>query len=175
MLLLTIDDAKELFMQYDGSLFSLYRDDAQMYARFQELVTEDVQQKWIMELIERHFARLHDDPANRWIHHRSIVGLLKQVRGDIRAQVDRLLDDVAVMPRDPLQVILTMERMAGTTESQQDGGCYLIATRTHAVGKMKQVMLPYLAFSCEGEFAKRLVQAKRDYVQAEYRFCHDDH
>ncbi len=172
---LTIDDAKEWFVRYDGGLFSMHRDDPKAYARFCELVTEDVHQKWLKELVELHFAKWHESPDAVWTHHRRLIGLISQLHGDIRAYIDRLLDAMAGMPTDPLQVTLMIENMAGRTDPQRDGGCYLIVSRTHAAGEMQRVMLPYLRYTCEGEQAARLAEAKRAYVRAEYRFCDDAH
>ena len=171
---MTIEDAKALFMRYDGSAFAMQREDPEAYSRFRELVSEDVLQKWLRELAEHHFEVWHTH-GERWVHHRRLIGLMSQMNGDIRPYVDRLLANMTRMPADPLEVILFIENMAGTTDPQQDGGCYLIASRTHAVGRMKEIMSPYLRYFCEGEHAARLREAKRLYLRAEYRFCDDAH
>ena len=144
MTLLTIEDAKALFVRYDGSLILMHREDPKVYDRFRELVTDEVHQQWLCELTEFHFKEWHKTPEGLWVHHSRLIGLISQLKGDIRSYIDRLLDGMMSMPADALQVILMIENMAGRTASMQDGGCYLIASRTHAAGKMQEVMLPYL-------------------------------
>ena len=50
---MTVNEAKKLYKQYNGSLFSLAREDNVKYSSYQKLaITKEMEQQWRLELIQ---------------------------------------------------------------------------------------------------------------------------
>lgn len=166
---MNLEEAKQQYFRYDGSLFQMDRADSSLYNSFKMLhIGQDTLNKWDEEMLDALFGQLWVVPDRIWVTHGRIVRIIANENCDAEDYLGKLLDEMDGAPDiGSFNTTLILENMAGRTEPMKDGGVYLVCTHTNLSSKMNGIM-ERLISSCREKYKvdERFEEAVRRYRSA---------
>ena len=171
-----IKEAELYFKKYDGHGFHMFREEPVQYKKYKELnIGSDIEEQWRQDIIETLFQHFFDETQKVWLQHSKAVEIIKGVKSNMENNCFRLLMLMEqISSLDIKQKILILETMAGRTEKQEDGGCYLICSYTTMQEKMNTIMQDLIENALNAEDRdntdERLFRAIHNYELAYARF-----
>lgn len=140
--IMTFEEAKEFYFQYNGFSFHMDREEPRKYNDFRMLdIEKDILKKWDEELLDDCFKSLLSAPDRVWISHGNILKIIRRNNCDARKYLSLLLDEMEKMEDlDLSHTTLIIENMAGRTEPMTDGGVYTFCKYPDLAKRMGRVM-----------------------------------
>lgn len=166
---MTLEEAKEFYFRYLGSLFHMDREEPAAYGSFKMLgLGKDTLREWDEELLDGLFQKLWSEPDRVWAAHERIVRIIARNNCDTQKNVGRLLDEMEKMEDlDEFNATLIIENMAGRTDPMNDGGVYAVCAYSGLAARMDDIMERLIAAcSAHHEADARFDEAVRRYRSA---------
>ncbi len=150
---MNLKEAEIFFKRFHGHSYHMWNDEDQNYHEFEKLGIDNMQkEQWRQEMIQDFFEHIFDDPNKIWLQHDNVLKIIKSTKTNLEENCNRFLD---IMEQfhilDKKQKVLIIENMAGRTNSQEDGGCYLICAKTNLKDRMHNIMLKIMDFECTSD------------------------
>ncbi len=163
---MTLDEAKEFYLQYRGFSFHMDREEPAKYGSFRMLgLDRETLSAWDEELLDGLFADLRLRRDRVWIGHGDILKIIGRNYCDTGKNLSRLLDEIECMTDlDLFQNTLIIENMAGRNERMTDGGVYVFCRYSDLAGRMNDVTERMISACAAGDpVDERFRQAVRRY------------
>lgn len=160
---MTIEEAKELFMSFDGFEYHMWHDATAQYEEFRDLhIPDTVKEEWRQEIISNLFAQLEKEPKDQkyWVYVDVLLKVIVASKMNIEKNSKHFLDvlDGCDWMDSHIKTVL-IENMAGRTESLEYGGINFIGTHTDLLDQLHSVLDKFSKFSCSDSERKRYVTA----------------
>ena len=171
---MNLQEAELFFKQFNGHGFHMWRDEPTKYENFNKAqISDAIQEQWRQEIIQNFFEHLFDRPEEIWFRHRNLIDVIKETKTDKQKNCSKLLDSMEQFySLDKKTKIIIIENMAGRTNPQEDGGCYLICVNTGLKERMHNIVRELMNFECapDDSLYKRFEEAKNSYMTAYNKF-----
>jgi len=150
---MNIKEAEAFFKQYNGHGYHMWHDDPAKNREFNSMgISEKLKEQWRQEIIQDYFDHIFDSPELIYNKHSNIIAVIKSTKTNLQENCNKLLDIMdKLYTLDKRQKVLIIENMAGRTNPQEDGGCYLICAKTNLKERMHNIMLKIMDFDCTSD------------------------
>ena len=164
---MTLREAKEFYLQYDGSSFHMDREEPDKYGCFEMLrIGKDVLREWDEEILESLLEKLRDEPDQAWRAHERMIRIIRRGNCDAEKYLGLLLDEMENLQKmDLFSTTLVIENMAGRNEAMSDGGVYTVFRYSSLAPRMNEVTERLIA-ACSSECG---TDARFDKAVSRYR------
>lgn len=129
--LMTIEEAKQFYMDYGGDELVMGREAVLQYAAFQRLAIQPhIIEEWRQQLIEKQFNHFFDDPMEIWQKHRDIIRKMLESTTSQEENANRLIEVMTQLPTnlEEDQRLALLENMVGRNVTNWDAGVRAICT-----------------------------------------------
>jgi len=171
---MNLKEAEEFFKNYHGHGYHMWHDDPVKNREFDSMkISPELKEQWRQEIIQNFFEHLFDRPEEIWFRHRNLIDVIKETKTDKQKNCSKLLDSMEQFySLDKKTKIIIIENMAGRTNPQEDGGCYLICVNTGLKERMHNIVHELMNFECapDDSLYKRFLEAKNSYMTAYNKF-----
>jgi hypothetical protein len=150
---MNIKEAEEFFKKYHGHGYHMWHDDPVKNREFDSMkISPELKEQWRQDLIQDFFEHMLDDPDKIWLQHDNVLKIIESTKTNLEENCTRFLDIMEEFHTlDKKQKVLIIENMAGRTNPQEDGGCYLICAKTDLKERMHNIMLKIMDFECTAD------------------------
>lgn len=147
---MNLKEAEEFFKKYNGHGYHMWHDDPVKNRQFDNMrISPELMEQWRQELIQDFFEHILDCPEEIWLRHGNLLDVIKSTKTNLEENCNKLLDVMEEFHTlDKRQKVLIIENMAGRTNPQEDGGCYLVCAKTDLRERMHNIMLKIMDFEC---------------------------
>lgn len=141
---MTLEEAKEFYMRFNGFGFHMCREEPGLYEKFVSLkLSNDILSSWSYEVLDRFRNRILDpNRKEKWYIFEDFLNMY----GSLNSGIDKYtkiffeLLEYAIASLDPKQKILIMEGMAGRNYYQTDGGIRYICKKSSYRKELKEIL-----------------------------------
>lgn len=151
---MNIKEAEVFFKRFHGHHYHMLHDETPLYREYRKTwENTKYEEKWRQELLQEKFANFYENSDQIWAKHGHIIKIMYETKNGIPEYSDKLISLMEELyDLDKKQKILIIENMAGRRfhgkNTQDDGGCYLICSRTSLGERMNEVMKKFMDFEC---------------------------
>ncbi|MBO5082988.1 MAG: hypothetical protein J6C06_10340 [Lachnospiraceae bacterium] len=151
---MNIKEAESFFKRFHGHHYHMLHDETPLYREYRKTwENTKYEEKWRQELLQEKFANFYEKRDQIWLKHGHIIKIMCETKNGIPEYSDKLVSLMEELyDLDKKQKILIIENMAGRRfhgkNTQNDGGCYLICSRTSLGERMNEVMKKFMDFEC---------------------------
>lgn len=156
-------EAKAFFKEYNGLEFHMCHDDTRKYQEYRSLhITEISKNRWRREIIKEIFAQLEkkSDQTEYGVLIGNPIEVLQKTRDPIEDDIIHMISCLqGASHLDEKNKIQILEHMAGHGQGTNDGGIYLVCTRSRKKEELQQVLETMSRFECSPENQERYQRA----------------
>ena len=156
-------EAKAFFKEYNGLEFHMCHDDTRKYQEYRSLhITEISKNRWRREIIKEIFAQLEkkSDQTEYGVLIGNPIEVLQKTRDPIEDDIIHMISCLqGASHLDEKNKIQILEHMAGHGQGTNDGGIYLVCTRSRKEEELRQLLEPMSRFECSPENQERYQRA----------------
>ena len=160
---MNILEAKAFFKEYNGLEFHMCHDDTRKYQEYRSLhITEISKNRWRREIIKEIFAQLEkkSDQTEYGVLIGNPIEVLQKTRDPIEDDIIHMISCLqGASHLDEKNKIQILEHMAGHGQGTNDGGIYLVCTRSRKKEELQQVLETMSRFECSPENQERYQRA----------------
>ena len=182
---MNLKEAESFFKGFHGHHYHMFHDETKLYREYRIWEDKNREQKWIQELIQEQFDKFYEKSDAIWWRHRNIIDIMHEAKDHTQRNAEKLISLIdELYDLDKKQKILIIENMAGRRgygkDSLNDGGCYLICSKTSLGERMNEVMKKFMDFECRedddlnekgwSDMRERHFDAVNNYERAYNRF-----
>ena len=156
-------EAKAFFKEYNGLEFHMCHDVTRKNQEYRSLhITEISKNRWRREIIKEIFVQLEkeSDQTEYGVLIGNLIEVLQKIRDPIEDDSIHMISCLqGASHLDEKNKIQILEHMAGHGQGTNDGGIYLVCTRSRKEEELRQLLEPMGRFACSSGNQERYHRA----------------